>query len=246
MRLFLLVIGLVLTFCGCTSNPSKPCCRIGVDSNWYPLQFGSRDNNINAFSTELLTEIGKLEKIPFVKVTVNSTNLLDGLQNGQYEAILSSKTPYIFNRDLYDFSDVFLPLGPVLIVPIDSQINSLDQLNGKEIAVVTGSTYDLILEKSPGVMIRYYDSIPQALNSIQAGADGAIVDILSAVAYCRDLYQGQLKIATPPLNDDGLRLITKHNAAPHLIKGFNKGLKRIQKNGYYNKLLDRWNLQESS
>ncbi len=246
MRLLLSIVALILTLFGCSGQSSKPSCRVGVDPYWYPLQFGTRDNNVTAFSTELLTEIGKLEKIPFVKVTVNSSNLLDGLQNGQYEAILSSKTPYIFNRGLYDFSDVYLPLGPVLVVPIDSKIRSLDQLSGKEIAVVTGTSYDLILEKSPGVMIRYYDSIPQALNAIlQSDVDGAMVDILSATAYCRDLYQGQLKIATPPLNDDGLRLITKHKAAPHLIKGFNEGLKRMQKNGSYKKLLDRWNLQES-
>ena len=71
------------------------------------------------------------------------------------------------------------------------------------------------------------------------------MDILSAAAYCRDLYQGELMIVTPPQSDEGLRLVTKHNAATDLIKGFNKGLQKLKKNGSYEKLLDKWSLRES-
>jgi polar amino acid transport system substrate-binding protein len=241
---FLILVLLALFSCGKSSNGGR---RVGVDASWYPLEFGIRNNNVTAFSTELLTEIGRIEKIPFVKLTVNWNDLMEGLQKDKYEAILSSMPPYIFNMQLFDFSDVYLPLGPVLVTPVDSKINSLDQLNGKEIAVISGSTSALILEKSSGVLIRYYDSIPKALNDIVIGTvDGAIIDILSAVAFCNDLYRGILKVATPPLNDDGLRLITKHKGAPDLIKGFNAGLAQMKKNGSYAKLLDKWGLQEST
>jgi ABC-type amino acid transport substrate-binding protein len=243
---FLFLILILVTLLGCGKNLNGVGRRVGVDSYWFPLDFGSRDNNVTAFSTELLTEIGRVEKIPFVKVSVNSSDLMEGLQKDKYEAILSSMPPYIFNKALFDFSEIYLPLGPVLVVPVRSKINSLEDLNGKEIAVISGSTSALILEKSQGVLIRYYDSIPKALNDILTDTvDGAMVDILSAVAYCRDLYQGELKISTGPLNDEGLRLITKHNAAPDLIKGFNDGLAKMKKDGSYFKLLDKWGLQES-
>jgi polar amino acid transport system substrate-binding protein len=244
MKIISLILVLLTLFsCGKGSNGGR---RIGVDASWYPQDFGNRDNNVTAFSTELLTEIGKIEKIPFVKLTVNWDDLMGGLQKDKYEAILSSMPPYIFNRQQFDFSEVYLSLGPVLVVPFPSTIQSLDQLDGKEIAVISGSTDALILEKSPGVLIRYYDSIPKALNDVLVSTvDGAIIDILSAVAYCRDLYQGELKIVTPPLNDEGLRLIAKHKIAPDLIKGFNAGLARMKKSGSYDKLLEKWGLQES-
>lgn len=236
-------ISFCLTLFSCSSSTEGR--RIGVDPSWYPLQYGSRDSNITAFSTGLLTEIGKDQNIPFVKVTVSWDVLMEGLQKGEYEGILSSMPPYIFNENQFDFSDVYLPLGPVLVVPIDSKINSLNMLQGKEIAVVLGSSYNAILEKAPGVLIRYIESIAQGLQEvIDNSVDGAIVDILTAAAYCNDLYRGQLKIATPPLNDDGLRLITKHEKAPDLIKGFNKGLQKLKKNGTYDSLLIKWSLQE--
>jgi polar amino acid transport system substrate-binding protein len=244
-RVFSCFIFMLLTLFSCGGSNSGR--KVGVDASWYPLEFGKRDNNVTAFSTELLTEIGKLGKIPFVKVTVNWNDLMDGLQKNEYEAILTSMPPYIFNEKLFDFSDIYLPLGPVLVVPIASKIDSINALEGKEIAVILGSSSVLILEKSQGVLIRYYDSIPKALNDIVSGTiDGAVVDVLSAVSYCRDLYQSQLKIATAPLNDEGLRLVTKSNTASDLIAGFNKGLQKMKKEGSYDKLLDKWGLREPS
>ena len=153
--------------------------------------------------------------------------------------------PYIFNEKLFDFSTIYLPLGPVLVVPIGSMIDGLNHLNGKEIAVISGSTSPLILEGSTGVLIREYDSIPKALNDVVNGTvDGAMIDILSAVAYCNDLYQGKLKVATQPINDEGLRLVTKHGAAPDLISGFDEGLAKLKRNGSYDALLKKWNLAE--
>lgn len=244
MRIFssFLLCAMILFSCGGKSNGGR---KVGVDASWYPLELGPRDNNVTAFSTELLTEIGKTQKIPFVKITVNWNDLLEGLQRDQYEAILSSMPPYIFNEKLYDFSDVYLYLGPVLVVPIDSPIDSLKMPPGKEIAVISGSSNATVIESVPGILIRQYASVPAALNDILNNTiDGALVDVLTAVAYCNDLYQGQLKIATPPLTDEGLRLITKHGFAQDLIKGFNKGLEKLKKNGSYEKSLAKWGLQE--
>ncbi len=236
---------ILLTLFGCSSNNSGGR-KVGVDSSWFPLEFGERTNNVTAFSTELLTKIGKVEKIPFVKITVNWDTLMDGLKAGEYEAILTSKAPYIFNEKLFDFSDIYLSLGPVLVVPVGSKIQSLQGLNGKEIGVISGSSSASILQGSEGVLIRDYDSIPNALNAVASGViEGAMIDILSATSYCNDLYQGMLKIATPPLNDEGLRLVTLHDAAPDLIAGFNKGLQKLKAKGSYEALLSKWSLMET-
>lgn len=236
---------ILLTFFSCGSNSSGGR-KVGMDTNWYPLDFDNRTNNVTAFSTELLGQIGKVEKIPFVRVSVNWDTLMEGLKKGEYEAILTSMPPYIFNEKLFDFSDVYLPLGPVLVVSMGSKIDSLDNLEGKEIAIISGSSSKLILEGSPGVLIRSYDSASQALNDVAEGSmNGAMIDVLSAVAFCNDLYQGKLKIVTPPLSDEGLRLVTKHNAATDLIKGFNRGLEILKKKGTYDALLKKWGLMET-
>ena len=93
--------------------------------------------------------------------------------------------------------------------------------------------------------MRDYDSIPKALNDIVDGTvDGAIVDILSAVAYCQDLYQGKLKIVTDPLNNEGLRMLTLKDQAHDFLLHFNHGLEKLKTSGAYDKLLYKWNLKE--
>lgn len=233
-------------FYGC-HTPSSPLHekKIGVDPSWFPLSIPGRENNVTGFSTELLKEIGKSENLHITKVTVNWDDLVDGLKKNKYDGILSSIPPYVFNKKIYDFSELYLLTGPVLIVAADSNINSLKKTNGKEIAVLPETKGALLLEKFPGAIIRNYDSIPKALNDVVKGTvDGAIIDILSAVAYCLDLYKEKIKIVTDPLTDEGLRLLTLHDEDDSLIRRFNRGLDKLKSSGAYEKLLVKWNLQE--
>ena len=149
---------------------------------------------------------------------------------------------YLFYEKVYDFSDLYLATGPTIVMRIDAKVDSLEELSGKEIAVIQGSDYGLILEKYSGVIQRSYLTTPAALNALSAGdIDGVIIDILTARAYCNDLFQGKLKIVFPPLNGDGLRLVTMHGKNEGLIRRFDKGLKTLKDDGTYQKILDKWN-----
>ena len=243
LRNFSFIILLLLSACGGKSKSSA--MRIGVDPAWTSLQLPEKQTNVTAFSNELLLEISRLEEIQIATVARSWDNLLSGLQDEEYEAVLSSLMPYNFNQKQYDFSDIYLMTGPVLVLPYTSKIHSLDKLDGKEIAVQKGSPYAAILEKHPKILIRIYDSLPQAFNDILTGTlDGAIVPILIAESYCQDLYSEQLKIATPPLNDEGLRLITLHDQATSLMEAFNRGLKKLKENGTYAALARKWGISE--
>src|SRR5689334_6241326 len=122
---YLFLCLLCALFYGCQSPSSIDEKKIGVDPSWFPLSIPGRENNVTGFSTELLKEIGKMEKLHIVKVTVNWDDLVDGLRKQKYEAILSSIPPYTFNKQTYDFSELYLLTGPVLVVSADSKIDSL-------------------------------------------------------------------------------------------------------------------------
>ncbi|MEN9344173.1 MAG: hypothetical protein RLZZ453_960 [Chlamydiota bacterium] len=214
-----------------------------MDPSWYPLKFGDREANITAFSTELLSMIGSKEDISITKISVSWDDLMEGLQKGEYEAILSSMPPYLFNQKEFDFSSIYLPLGPVFMVKENSSLHSIDDLKGKEVGVVSGSTDDILIQDKSGVIIRYYDSIPAMLNALASGQiDGAITGILPANAYIQDLYKNELKIISPPLTEEGLRLVTLHNQGKTLLKAFNKGLEALKKDGSYEKMLTKWSI----
>lgn len=242
---FSAVLMCLFLFASCISKNAGRGYLIGIDPNWYSLDLMGKEKSVYAFSNELLQEIAKKNSMKISTLQMNWDTLMPGLEIGQCDAILSSLYPYLFNKKKYDFTNNYLNTGPVLVMPFNAKETSLDTLQGKEIAVQEDSSDADFLETHPGIIIRTYDTVPHALNDIVKGnLDGALVDLLIAESFCQDLYHGQLKIVSPPLNDAGLRLVTLHGHAPALIKSFNKGLKELMHSGEYKKLQKKWGLSE--
>ena len=226
---------------GC--NSPTVTYEIGIDPSWYPLNFQERQKNILGFSTELLTQIALEEKISISVLNTNWDTLLEGLKEKKYQAILTSLYPYNFNEQFYSFSNVFLDIGPVLVAPIASEDLSLKSLSGKAVGALEQSPEILLLEKDPTIFIRTYPSVPDALNDlVSENIQAALLPVLTTSAYIDHLYFRKLKIASKPLNEDGLRLVTLKDASPELIKKFNKELEKMKENGEYEKLLSKWAL----
>ncbi len=244
--LFFLFPALCLITIGC-SKPPPPSYRIGIDPTFYPLDDMGKGKNILGYTRELLEIIAKDQNLSFELITVSWDVLESGLKEKKYQAILSSLQPLPFNKEIYHFSDLYLATGPVLIMRYGTDLDQENELQGKEIAVQAGSITSIrALEKFPGIIIRTYDSIPSALNDAAAfNIDGAIVGNLGAKSYVQDLYYKKLQIMTPPLDDEGLRLIALIGRDQSLFAKFNKSLESMKKSGKYQELLQKWNLASS-
>lgn len=234
-----LVLALLLVSCAAKGKTY----RIGIDPSYYPAQLGGKEANIYAFSNELLRAISHEEGVFFETVTMAWDNLIYGLKQKHYEGMLSSMMPRATLKKTYAFSDPFMSTGPVLVVRKGMKVSSVNHLKGKEVGVSSLSNEALLIEKYPGVNVHYYTSIPEALEEIVADQiDGILIDYLPASSYIRNLYFGQVTVATPPLNDSGLRLISLAGDDQELIKVFNRGLEKLRDNGTYEKLLKKWEL----
>ncbi len=241
-RYFLLFfILMVAVSCGTVSRGKT--YTIAIDPSWYPLNLQGKGPNVYAFSSELLRAISEKEGVFFEKIRMDWDNLTLGLEKGDYDGMLSSITPRGFLKKTYTFSDPFLQTGPVLVVREDEKVHSAIELAGKEIAVDSLANEALLIEKFPGVIVQYYDVIPEGLDEVLSGQlDGALINYLQATSYIRDLYQGKVKIATSPLNDAGLRLITLDGGNTELVDIFNQGLDKLRDDGTLDGLLTKWEL----
>ncbi|NGX39538.1 MAG: Arginine-binding extracellular protein ArtP [Chlamydiae bacterium] len=237
---FILLSSLLLVS---SCQKSSSTYEIGIDPSWYPMQLDGQERNVLAFSIELLSTIGKQEKLPLAIATVSWDNLIWGLRGKKTAAILSSMRPYNFHLKEFSFSPRYLKSGPVIVAPFKSKIFGLRKLANKEIGIVTGSNAQLLLQPVPGLIIHNFPSIPIALKKLYLGeVEAAVVGILIAQKYIRNLYRKELKIASLPLDDEGLRLITLKDAHPALMKKFKRGLTKLKKKGVYEKLLIKWGL----
>src|ERR1043166_3717797 len=106
MYRFLILFILLFTGCSCGGS-SRGVLRVGVDPNWYPIDFGSQTVYVNGYTEDLLIEIARYSGIEFEKIPASWDNLMEGLSENKYDAVLSSMHPYVFNTAKYDFSSNF-------------------------------------------------------------------------------------------------------------------------------------------
>jgi polar amino acid transport system substrate-binding protein len=219
--------------------------KIALDPSWSAVEAPGREASLTAFTCELIEAIGAQEHLKIGVYERSWSNLLLELQENNCQAICSPMQPYIFYEKLYVFSNIYLATGAVLVGRKAAQWHSLEQLAGHEVGIVRGTSEALLLEKYPQILQRAYSSIQAALDALRQGTIQAVVlDLLSAEAYTRDLYQGELKIASAPLTPEGIRLVGLHGSSEELIRRFNRGLAKLRSNGTYAKIARKWALGE--
>lgn len=239
--LFLLCV-LPLACTGC-SFQKKKSYLIGIDPSWFPLELQGREARLFAFSHDLLTEIAHFEKIRVQEVYRSWDNLALGLEEKKYDAILSSIYPHLYEQTKYSFSDLYIHTGPVLVVKKQTELNLSDRLAQKEIALYSKEMQPLLVQIYPQASIRLYPTFPEVVEALVNDiADVAAMGHLLAIFYTKHSYKEKVKIATPPLSEAGLRLITLHEEQNELIETFNRGLAHLKNSGAYDLLLKKWDL----
>ena len=237
----LLLLSLFFSGCGCSSIKNEKKYYIGIDPSFYPLGLGLLGKQTYGFSQELLLEMAEEMNIRFFVIQANWDNLFSGLEADKYKAVFSSKYPYVFSKDKYNFSNVFLETGPSLVVRKGADNKLLDMLDGKLVGYIKEEDSIFILEKHPNILVKDYDSMAVLLEDVSNGhLEAAIVNSIQGSNFVNNLYGNSLVI-NPPLTDEGIRLISL-NKDEEIIKMFNKGLDRLEKKGIVTKLKRKWGL----
>jgi ABC-type amino acid transport substrate-binding protein len=237
--LYYLLFGLLLTGC----EGSDQYDQVGRDPLWYPLNLRGKEAAVQAFSDALLEYVADKEDIPIAIYSASGGSLLIGLNREWTNGVLTSVSPTPENRAVYDFSEVYLYLGPVLVVPESSDATSIDDMANSLVGIVGSADVITDLARVPYLLMKPYAMIPVALEDLAKGEiQGALIESLEAYSYIADLYRGVLKVVTPPLTDLGLRMIVLKGTNEKLLKAFNQGLEKAIDKGVYSQLSDEWGL----
>lgn len=199
------------------------------------------------FTNELMRLAAKSEKFGYQILESGPLSLVERLNRGDFDGIFSTMSPNSINRNRYAFSEPIYLAGPVVIVPQDSPINSLQDLQGKIVGVPSGEMGVYMIENLPLFLIIPYGTLSQALDAMTVGNNDAVIaNILDATSFVRGVMRGTIKIVTPPLNDYGIRLVTKKGSAETaFLSHFDNSLKTLYETGVYDRLLDKWSLEDT-
>ena len=238
---------LLLLFLTCCEKKDsrKKIYTIARDPYFYPADLSGKNDNVLAFIDDLLFQISLEEEIKIQIVNVGWNNQLFNLKKNKYDGVISSYIPDVFSKETYAFSDLFLGIGDVLVVKNDSEIESIDSMQGKTIGIRKDSLAIFNLEKFSNMYMKTYINSACALEMLVKGSlDGVVMNILEAYAFTTNIYYDQLKVIASPLTSEGLRMIVMRNKNLGLISFVNVGLKKLKGNGKYDFLLTKWDLDQ--
>jgi len=241
------VLGLFLM--GCSSSEGDVAgrkYRVARDHSWTTLSLMGKSSNLSAFSDSIIKEIAKLEGIDIEVVQVPRDNLLHGLKKGEFDAILSEIYPMPFREESHVFSEPYFFVGPVLVVPESSSVRSLEEMGGKQIAVMYPWKDVFQVEQYSPVIIKLYDSVVTALEDMDKGTiDGVVMDLMPAHIFCNNIYKGKLKVVSRSLTSNAVRLLAKKDSSgEYLVEHFNEGYQELKDSGKYDLLIRKWGLDQ--
>lgn len=190
----------------------------------------------NALTKEILGKNGRAE---FVQTTTKSKIPL--LKNGNIDAVLAAMTITPERKKEVLFTKPYFNAGQSLLVPTNSKIKSVKDLNKKGITVlaVKGTTAVANIKKfAPKAKTLEYDDYGQAFTALKAGQGEALTTDSGILAGLVKESKGYKLVGGNFTSDPYGIAVNKDQK--EFASVLNRALSNLRKDGTYNRLVKKW------
>lgn len=201
---------------------------VGVKFDTKPFGYLDERGQLVGFDIDLAKYIAKSilgdeDKVEFKQVT--PSNRILALNSDKVDMVIATMTITPQRRAIVDFSQPYYVIGQGLLVPKDSKVTSMSDLNGKRVIVVFGSTAEkrlrLIAPEANVIGFRTYTSGYNALKQGRADAMTSDDTILMGFAIA----------------DPSLKLLPKRYSKEPYAVAFKKGAESLQLQNQVNRVI---------
>ncbi|HYG79153.1 MAG TPA: basic amino acid ABC transporter substrate-binding protein, partial [Pyrinomonadaceae bacterium] len=149
--------------------------RVGTDATYPPFETVEGDV-YSGFDIDLMNAIAREMGVRARFVNASFDGIFPALQNGSFDAVISSVTITDERRATMLFTDPYYDSGQLIAVREETQgISAPDDLKGKTVGVQINTTAQYDLEKREGVTVNKYNTIDLALLDLQNKRIDAVV-----------------------------------------------------------------------
>ncbi|MDO3377220.1 transporter substrate-binding domain-containing protein [Geoalkalibacter halelectricus] len=252
-----LVLGLIfllLLFCprmvpaaGAVSMDEADAARVILSASEYdfpPFCIVTEDQQADGFSVELLRAALKAMGHEVSFRIGPWSEVRESLARGEVQVLpLVGRTPE--REEIFDFTVPYITLHGTIVVREDNrQILSLDDLAGRQVAVMRGDNAEEFLRRIdlPQTAIVTTTTFEQALRELAEGRhDAVVVQELVAHQLLDKLGLGNLRIVGPPLDEFSQAFCFAVRAGDRELLGIlNEGLSIVMTDGTFQRLHNKW------
>jgi polar amino acid transport system substrate-binding protein len=212
---------------------------VAADTTWPPMEMKDKNGAITGYGIDMMKAIAQEAGVKVKIINVAWDDIFKGLDEGKYDAIMSSVTITPERKAKYDFSNTYFSAGQILVIPVESKgIN----ISGKTVGVMEGSTGLDAIIKQKGLNIKTYADIDKAFVDMKNHViEGVVCDSPVAGNYTvlKDEYKGKFIISGMPFTKEDYGIVVK-KGNKKLLDQINAGLEAAKKKGIDKKLENKW------
>ncbi|MFJ5716042.1 transporter substrate-binding domain-containing protein [Neobacillus sp. NPDC093127] len=192
-----------------------------------PFSYLNDDLSMTGFDVEVGNAVGKELGLEPIQKRMKFKGLIEGIKTGRADAAVASHTINTARAKQVSFSTPYYYSGPQIFTRPDSNIKTVEDLKGKEVAVAKGSTYADTAKKYTS-NLKMYDSDITALKALSIGRhDAVITDFVTGKSAKKEGF----KIEGQQLIERSEQAIVVPKDNPELLKRINDALHRLRDNG---------------
>ncbi len=212
--------------------------RVGLDPTYPPFAQLTADGYEGIdidLAQALAADLGlTAEFAPF-----SYDGLYDALATGQVDVLISALVVEPDKSRDFAYSQPYFNAGELLILPVDSPVTKMADLNGRTLAVELGARghveATVWARRLPDLTILPFDTPDGALTAVSDGtADAAVIDAISGRLFLKT--NPHLKIAGEPVTVEPYALVVRTEDAV-LLENLNASLEEMMGDGRFDQII---------
>lgn len=219
--------------------------KVAMNAQFPPFESMNSSGQIEGFDVDVMDAIAKQEGF---KVTYHQQawdGIFASLKAGDNDILISGITITDERKQQMLFSEPYYKITQVILVPQGKSIKSVDDLKKMDkVGVTLGTTGDLAAQKILGATsekIIRLENLPLMLKEVETGAVDAVISDSAVVAYYVKQHgeKGFTMVEVPDFEVEHYGIAVRQDDK-ELMGKINAGLKKIQANGEYDKISDKY------
>lgn len=211
----------------------------GIALSGPPIGSYDAQNRPIGYDVDVATKIADALGVDLKIVEVTGANRIPMLQSGKVDIVVANMTATLERAKAVDFTIPYLRTGIKLLVKSGSDIQSIEDFNGRKVAVGRGTTGEaLVKELAPNAELTYVDAFTNAVLLLQQGRvdatieDGTLVDFVAG--------QNDGLTALPKLYTSDPIGIGVPKGEPDLLRWLDMFVSQFISSGDQAKLYEKW------
>lgn len=249
-----LAICLAFSLTACKQSSSNKTLTVGTNPEFPPFEFINSEGEPDGFDIAIIKAIGKEMGYDVTIKSMEFKSLLASINSGGIDCAIAGMTITDERKKSVDFSNSYYTATQYIVVPIDSSISTINELNGKKIAVQEGTTGDImatpdddndIITDTSTQVKRFKKGTDAILELKNGGVDAVIIDANPAQEFVKANSASLKYVVDNSSTEEYAIAVTKGNT--ELVDKLNQGLQKLYDNGTFDKLVEQYiNDSESS